>query len=71
MSVVLSVRIDEEDAEDIERLGINPSEFLREALKAELKRRKGRAALEWLKKNRLPRGKKSVVKMIREDRDSR
>jgi hypothetical protein len=71
MSVVISIRVAESVKEDIEKLGYSPAEYTKRVLLRELKRDRGKEAMEWLKKNRLPAGAKSTTEMIREDRDSR
>ena len=71
MSVTISIRVDDDVKEAIEDLGYNPGEYVKKVVLKELRKERSLAALNWLKKNRLPPGKKSGVEMIREDRDSR
>ncbi len=71
MSVTISVRVDDQVKEDIEKLGYTPGEFTKQALMNELERVKSGRALDWLKKNRIPGGDIPVEEMIRRDRDSR
>jgi hypothetical protein len=71
MSVTISVRVDNKIKKEIEELGYNPSEYLRDILIKELKKERSRRALTWLEAHRLPSGEKSVEEEIREDRDSR
>ena len=71
MSKTLSVRVEDGVKEEIEALGYAPNAFLKEILLRELKKKRARRALSWLKKNRLEAGENSVEDIIREDRDSR
>ena len=71
MSAVISVRVEDDIKEEIERLGHNPSDYLRALLLRELRRDRSARAIEWLKKNRLPAGKQPSYHSIRQDRDSR
>lgn len=71
MSVTISVRVDDKIKKEIEELGYNPSEYIRDILIKELKKERSRRALTWLEAHRLPPGEKSVEEEIREDRDSR
>ncbi len=71
MSVTISVRVDDEIKKEIEELGYNPSEYIRDILLKELRKERSRRALAWLEARRLPPGGKSVEEEIREDRDSR
>lgn len=70
MSVTISVRVDDQVKEDIEKLGYTPGEFTKQALIKELKRLKSQNALEYFKENPLPPGDEPVEVMIRKDRDS-
>ena len=71
MSVIISVRVDEDIKNEIETMGYKPGEYLRKILIAELKKERGREALSWLSKNRLKSKGKSLEELIRADRDSR
>ena len=71
MSEVISIRVDGDTKKKIIELGYNPSDFLKEILKKELKKERSERALRWIRDNRLPAGKRSTEKMIREDRDFR
>ena len=71
MSTTISIRVDESVKGSIEELGYTPGEFLKLILDAELKRERSRRALAWMRENRLRGGRKSVEKLIREDRESR
>jgi len=69
MSVIISVRVDEEVIRQIEELGYTPSEYIKKILIRELKKERSQNALAWLKTHRLPGGEKLVEEEISEDRD--
>lgn len=71
MSVVISVRVDDNTRDIIEEMGFTPSEYIRMLLDRELKRERSKRTLEWLRKNRIPGTGLSSTEMIRRDRDSR
>ena len=71
MSIVISVRVEDELKYEIEKTGYTPSVFVRRALERELKRVRSKEALEWLERNRIPSTGTPSEELIREDRDSR
>ena len=70
MSITISVRVEDQIKEDIEKLGYTPGDFTKRALMKELKRVKHQNAMDYFKENPLPPGEEPVEVMIRRDRDS-
>jgi len=70
--VVISVRVPEEIKKDIEKLGFEVSEFVKEAIVEELRRRRSEEAMKWIRANKVP-GKEigfDSVKTLRQMRES-
>jgi len=70
--VVISVRVPEEIKKDIEKLGFEVSEFVKEAIVEELRRRRSEEAMKWIRANKVP-GKEigfDSVKTLRQTRES-
>jgi hypothetical protein len=74
MSAVVTVRVPEELKEDLKKYNVEPAEVARKAWEEEVKKRKLEAAREAARKlgQLLAEvGTKEIVKMIREDRETR
>jgi antitoxin CcdA len=74
MTELVSVRVDKETKELINKLGINVSETVRKALQEEIRRRREEELTEGLKKAKLILSKVSdqdIVRAVRETRDQR
>jgi len=54
LTVVIAVRVPEALKEEIEKMGFEVSAFVKEAIEAELRRRKSREATGWIRENRVP-----------------
>ena len=52
-TVVIAVRVPEKIKTEIEELGLEVPDFVREAVEEKLKRRKSNDALEWITANRV------------------
>jgi len=70
MSVIVSVRLDEEDLDAVENLGLRPGPLMRVLLKKEIRKRKALEAIDQLDKMKV-KPVESVVDTIRKDRDTR
>jgi Arc/MetJ-type ribon-helix-helix transcriptional regulator len=70
-TVVIAVRVPEKIKREIEELGLEIPDFVREAIEEKLKRRKSNDALEWITANRV-KGKEigfnsaSILRQMRE-----
>lgn len=71
MSTVVSIRIDDETIEDIEKMGYRPSEYLSMLLDNQMRLERTRKSLEWFKRNMFESDGTTGAEMIRKDRDSR
>lgn len=74
MTELVSVRVDKETKELINKLGINVSETVRKALQEEIRRRREEDLAEGLKKAKLILIKvpdQDIVRAVRETRDQR
>lgn len=74
MSAVVTVRVPEELKENLKKYNVEPAEIARKAWEEEVKKRKLEAAREAagkLGQLLAEVGTKEIVKMIREDRDTR
>ncbi|MCJ7572683.1 hypothetical protein MUO93_00260 [Candidatus Bathyarchaeota archaeon] len=74
MSAVVTVRVPEELKEDLKKYNVEPAEVARKAWEEEVKRKKleaARAAAKKLGQIFAGIGTKEIVRMIREDRDTR
>ena len=74
MTELVSVRVDKETKELINKLGINVSETVRKALQEEIRRRREEELAEGLKEAKLILAKVSdqdIIKAVRESRDHR
>ena len=71
MSVTVSVRIDEEELEQIKEMGLNPSNFIRDLIRNELRKQRVRKTLRWLRENRIDAPGPESTEIIRELRDTR
>lgn len=74
MSAVVTVRVPEELKEDLKKYNVEPAEVARKAWEEEVKRKKleaARAAAKKLGQYFAGIGTKEIVRMIREDRDTR
>ncbi len=54
LTVVIAVRVPEALKEEIEKMGFEVSSFVKEAIEAELRRRKSEEAAKWIGENRVP-----------------
>ncbi len=54
LTVVIAVRVPEAVKEEIEKMGFEVSAFVKEAIEAELRRRKSGEATKWIRENRVP-----------------
>jgi Arc/MetJ-type ribon-helix-helix transcriptional regulator len=70
-TVVIAVRVPEKIKREIEELGLEVPDFVREAIEEKLKRRKSNDALEWITAHRV-KGKEigfnsaSILRQMRE-----
>lgn len=74
MTVLVSVRVDEETKELVNKLGINVSETVRKALQEEIRRRQEEELAEGLKRAKVILSKvpdQAIVRAVRETRDQR
>jgi post-segregation antitoxin (ccd killing protein) len=71
MTVTVSVRINEEEFEQIKEMGINPSTFIRDLIRNELRKQKVRKTLQWLRENRIDAPGPTGAEIVRELRDTR
>jgi len=71
VSTVVSIRIDDETVEDIEKMGYKPSEYLSMILENQMRLERRRRSLEWFRKNLFESDGTTGAEMIRKDRDSR
>jgi hypothetical protein len=71
MSVTISIRVDDEIKEEIEKLGYSPGDYLKKILIQRLKKERSLKVLAWIKDHRLKTKGKLAEELIREDRDSR
>jgi hypothetical protein len=68
MTVIVSVRLEEDDIKVLEEMGLKPGPFMRDLVKKEIKRRRALEALEWADRNRVP-ATIDIVEEIRKDRE--
>lgn len=71
MSVTVSIRIEEDELEEIRDLGLNPGELIRDLLRKELRKKRVQKTLSWLKENRVETEGTDSTEIIRDLRDSR
>ena len=71
MSVVISIRVEEDVKVEIEKMGYAPGEYIRDLVEKDIKKKRARKALDWLSEHRLPAGGPNAEDLIRMDRDSR
>lgn len=71
MSVTVSIRIEEDELEEIRDLGLNPGELIRDLLRKELRKKRVQKTLSWLKENRVETEGPDSTEIIRDLRDSR
>lgn len=74
MTALVSVRVDKETKELINKLGINVSETVRKALQEEIRRKREEELAEGLKRAKVILSKVSdqaIVRAVRETRDQR
>ncbi|MBN1539548.1 MAG: hypothetical protein JW939_05335 [Candidatus Thermoplasmatota archaeon] len=71
MSKTVSIRFEEEELEQIMKMGVNPSEFIRDVVKKELRKKRALETLKWLRENRIDAPGPDGTQIIREWRDTR
>ncbi|MGA1819734.1 MAG: hypothetical protein ACMUHU_01865 [Thermoplasmatota archaeon] len=71
MSVTVSIRLDENEIEEIEKMGLKPGEFIKELVRKELRKRRALETLKWLRENRIDAPGPEGTQIIREWRDTR
>lgn len=69
-SIIVHVRLDQEDLLALEELGLRPGPLMRDLLKREIRRRRGLEAMDQLEKMKIE-PVESVVETIRKGRDER
>lgn len=72
MSTTVSAKISEEEREELKKLGINPTEIIRKAVREEIRKARNKALIEKMKRVKPIISKLNIdeiVSEIREDRE--